>query len=297
MRKIVKWLGIALASVITLVFALAGMLILRGGALLNATYDVQPAPVRISTDPEAIERGEYIFAAACAGCHNMDLSGGVVLDDPAIGFIAASNLTSGQGGVGGIYTDADFVRAIRHGVGPDGKPLVLMPSQAYWYFSDEELAAVIAYVKSVPAVNNTPGEVNIKPMGRILLALGVLDVLAANRIDHDAPRPPAPPRAVTAEYGEYLVNTNDCRACHGPDLTGAQPPEPGAPRAPNLTSSGELAGWSAAEFIATIRTGVSPQGHTLDPNFMPWPDYANLNDDDLTAIFLYLQSQPAGNSK
>lgn len=297
MRQLIKWVGIALAGVIVLVFILAGGLILRGGALLNATYDIQPAPLRISTDPEAIERGEYIFAAACAGCHNMDLSGGTVLDDPAIGFIAASNLTTGQGGIGSTYTDADFVRAIRHGVGPDGKPLVLMPSQAYWYFSDEDLATLIAYIKSALAVDNDPGEVNIKPMGRILLALGLLDLLAANRIEHDAPRPPAPPRAVTAEYGEYLVNTNDCRACHGPDLTGARPPEPGAPLAPNLTASGELAGWSAAEFIATIRTGVTPQRRTLDPNFMPWPDYANLNDDDLTAIFLYLQSLPTEHLK
>ncbi len=138
---------------------------------------------------------------------------------------------------------------------------------------------------------NGPGGRNIKPMGRILIAAGAFDVLAAEKLDHAGPRPPAPERSVTAEYGEYLVNTRDCRLCHGPTLSGAQPPEPGAPFAPNLTPGGELAEWSAADFINTIRTGVSPHGHELDPH-MPWKDYANLNDDDLTAIFLYLQSLP-----
>jgi len=292
MKNILKWMGIALGVLAGLGIVFVGIMFAVGTSRLNKVYDVQPAAVSIPDDPAAIERGAYIFAASCAGCHGENLAGGVVVDDPGIGYITASNLTAGQGGIGGTYSDTDFVRAIRHGVRPDGTPLAVMPAQAYWYFSDEDLGAVIAYVKSAPAVDNDPGEKNIKLMGRILIAAGVFDVLAAEKVGHTGPRPPAPPRGATAEYGEYLVNTSDCRLCHGPDLSGAQPPEPGAPLAPNLTPGGELAAWDAAGFITTIRTGVSPGGHTLDPRFMPWPDFANLNDDDLTAIFRYLQSLP-----
>ncbi len=292
MKKILKWIGIVLGGLIALLVVFAAVMIARGSAKLNATYEVQPAAVAIPDDAAAVARGEYLFTIVCAGCHGVDLSGGVVMDDPGIGFVPASNLTAGQGGIGGTYTDADFVRAIRHGVAPDGRPLIIMPAQAFWYFSDEDLGALIAYIKSAPPVDNDPGQRNIKPVGRILLAAGALD-LAANRIEHDAPRPPAPPRGATAEYGEYLVNIGDCRLCHGPALSGARPPIPDAPLAPNLTPGGELAEWSAEDFITTIRTGVSPHGHEIDPAFMPWKDYANLTDDDLNAIFLYLQSIPA----
>ena len=293
MKNMLKWVGIALSVLVGLVIVLVGIMVAVGTSRLNKTYDVQPAEISVRDDPAAIERGAYLVAASCAGCHGENLAGGVVVDDPGIGYIPAPNLTAGQGGVGGTYADADFVRAIRHGIRPDGTPLAIMPAQAYWYLSDEDLGAVIAYIKSVPPVDNDPGEKNIKPMGRILIAAGMFDVLAAEKVDHTAPRPSAPERGVTAQYGEYLVNTGDCRLCHGPALAGAQPPEPGAPFAPNLTPGGELTEWSANDFITTIRTGVSPHGHTLDPNFMPWKDYANLDDDDLTAIFLYLQSIPA----
>ena len=292
MRRALKWFGVVIGGLIGLAVVLVAVLVARGSARLSTTYEVQPATVHIPTDAAAVARGEYLFSAFCAGCHRADLAGGVVIDDPGIGFVPASNLTAGQGGVGGVYSDVDFVRAIRHGVAPDGRPLVVMPSQAYWHFSDDDLGALIAYIKSAPPVDNVPGEVVVKPLGRILIAVGVLD-LAANRIAHDAPRPSAPSRGVTTAYGEYLVNVADCRICHGATLSGAQPPEPGAPFAPNLTPGGELAEWRAADFITTIRTGTTPDGHSLDPRFMPWPDYAHLTDDDLTAIFRYLQSLPA----
>lgn len=293
MKKILKWVGIVLAGLVGIIIVAVVGLSVSANTRLNKTYNVEPAPVAIPDDESAIERGEYIFASTCAGCHGDDLSGTRFFDDPAIGYFPAPNLTAGQGGIGATYSDVDFVRAIRHGVDPDGKPLMVMPSKSYWYFSDEDLGAVIAYVKSAPAVDNKLDEKKLKPLGRVLMAVGAFgDVLSAEVLDHDAPRPSASERGVTAEYGEYLVNTLDCRSCHGAELAGAQPSEPGAPFSANLTPGGVLAIWTADDFIETMRTGVSPYGRELDPHFMPWKEYGRLSDDDLTATFLYLQSLP-----
>jgi hypothetical protein len=103
----------------------------------------------------------------------------------------------------------------------------------------------------------------------------------------------APARGATAEYGEYLVNTNDCRLCHGPELNGGPHPNPTIHKiSPNLTPGGELAFWTEEQFINTLRTGKTPGGHELDPELMPWKFSRLFYDDELKAIWLYFQSLP-----
>lgn len=294
MRKTVKWIGIILGSLVGLILILAITLIIIGTSRLNKTYDIQPAAVPIPTDPTAVARGQYIFSAACAGCHGDDLAGTAFFEDPALGSIPAPNLTTGQGGIGGQYGDPDYIRAIRHGVRPDGTPLMIMPSGAFYHYSDEDLGAIVAFIQTAVPQNTDWGEKALSPMGRILLVAGAFgNVLQAETIDHTAPRPASPTQGVTVEYGEYLVNSGDCRGCHGDALTGQQPGEPGAPFAPNLTPGGNLAGWSADGFLMTMRTGTTPDGHEIDGAFMPWEHIGRLSDDDLTAMHVYLQSLTA----
>jgi mono/diheme cytochrome c family protein len=293
MKKVLKWIGIVLGILIVLVIIFAGVLFFMGNSKLTKTYQVQPAAVVIPEDSETIERGAYLYAASCAGCHGDDLGGKAILDDPAIGYLPAPNLTAGQGGIGGSYNNQDFVRAIRHGVDAEGQGLLIMPARAYWHFGEEDLGAIIAFINSAPSVDNDPGEKSLSPLGKIMLAAGAFgDAIAAEVLDHNAPLPVAPQRGPTAAYGEYMVNTGDCAACHGADLAGSQSPEPGSPFSSNLTMGGVLAIWSAADFIETMRTGVTPYGRQLDGNFMPYEDYGRLTDDDLTAMFLYLQTLP-----
>ncbi len=293
MRKVLKWIGIVLGGLVGLILVVVVVLSITANIRINKTHEVQPEVVLIPEDGSSLDRGAYLVNTSCSGCHGGNLGGKVILDDPAIGYLPATNLTSGRGGVGDAYSDTDFVRAIRHGVGFDGKALMIMPSKAYWYFSDADLGAIIAYLKSVEPVDNDLGGFIPRPVGRVLMQLGAFgEPFAAEVIDHTGPRPYAPPQDLTAEYGEYLVNTGDCRNCHGPDLSGFQSPEPGAPFSPNLTPGGVLAIWTSDEFIETIRTGVTPYGRELDPDFMPWKEYGRMTDDDLTAIFLYLQSLP-----
>ena len=294
MKKVFKWLGITLGVLIILVVVIAGSLFIKGSSQLRKTYQVEPVAITIPNDDSSIERGAYLFQVSCAGCHSDDLSGKVILDDPVIGYLPAPNLTAGQGGVGGYYSDTDFARTIRHGVNAQGQGLLIMPSKSYWHFSEEDLGAIIAYIKTASPVNNDLGQKSQSPLGKIMLGAGAFgDAFAAEVLDHDAPLAAAPERGMTAVYGEYLVNTGDCRACHGPDLAGAQSPEPGSPYSPNLTPSGVLAIWTADDFIETMHSGVTPYGRQLDPNFMPYEYYSRMNDQDLTAIFLYLQNLPA----
>ena len=110
-------------------------------------------------------------------------------DDPVFGRLVASNLTAGKGGVGGSYSDTDFVRAIRHGVRPDGTPLVLMPAEYYNKYNDEDLGAIIAYIKSLPPVDNELPETMAGPLARLFVLLEP-SLLPAQLIDHDASRPP-----------------------------------------------------------------------------------------------------------
>ena len=145
---------------------------------------------------------------------SLDLAGRVFLDNPVIGRIATTNLTSGKGGVGNELSDADWVRAIRHGVRPDGKPLLIMPAGEFYYLSDADLGAVIAYLKSLPPVDNELPANKIGPLFRVAMTFMDVVVLPAEVIDHTAPRPISPEVGVTVEYGKYLAIT--CTSCHGP---------------------------------------------------------------------------------
>ena len=294
MKTALKWIGIVLGGLLALVVVFAGVMFTIGTSRLNKTYSITPEPMAIPTDADSLARGQYIVTAYCTGCHGENLAGKVLLEDPALGYFPASNLTSGAGGIGRTYTDADWVTAIRHGVRPDGQALMIMPSGAFYHYSDSDLGSIIAYLKSRPAVDNDLGSKSAAPVGRIMLALGAFgNILAAETIDHTGPRPAAPEMGMNAAYGEYLVNTGDCRSCHGENLAGGQSSEPGSPPSPNLTSGGNLASWSADDFRTTIRTGTTPEGAQLDPAFMPWEHIARLTDEDLDTIFIYLQSLPA----
>lgn len=293
MKKILKWTGIGLGSLIGLVALAAGGMIVSANGRFNRTYDnIQAEPLTIPTDEASLAVGQHWAEMHCQLCHGPDLSGGPFFDDPSLGYVDAPNLTSGRGGIGGSYTDADWVLAIRHGIKQDHTSVFIMPSNDFYYLSDADLSSIIAYVKSLPPVDRETRPQNLSPMAKILYTAGAFgDLLYAEVIAHDV-RPPAPAAGVTAEYGEYLVNAHGCRSCHGEALTGKQPPEPGAPFAPNLTPGGDLAGWSEAEFASTLRTGVTPSGHQLSDS-MPWQGLGRMTDDEMTAVWLYLESLPA----
>ncbi|MFN8466298.1 MAG: cytochrome c [Caldilineaceae bacterium] len=150
MKSILKWTasGLAVAAGAALLAALGMMLATDMRLAKSSTVEVrQPA---VSSDPVAIEKGRHLAEVYCTRCHGEQLEGGPFFADASLGLVDAPNLTRGSGGVGAAYGDGDWVRAIRHGIRPGGKPLFIMPSGDFQHFGDGDLAALIAYLKSVP---------------------------------------------------------------------------------------------------------------------------------------------------
>lgn len=225
----------------------------------------------------------------------MRAPGDVLPDMPMIAIFRAPCLTSGRGGVGTTFSDADFVRAIRHGVDPQGRGLLIMHSEIFHNHSRQDLGAIIAFVRSVSAVDHEIAKPRIELLGQILIPLGVFDrnamtLIPAEVIDQSAPFADMSPLGPTVEYGGYLVSIALCHICHGPELTGEPPVEAGKRPGPDLMALGAPGGWSAEQFVSTIRTGVTPDGNKLNPDFMPCDKYANLTDQELVVIWRYVQS-------
>ena len=293
MKKVFKWIGIVLGSLVGLILIVGAVLYLMGNARLNKTYDFPQSDIALPTDAASIEYGKHRAETLCQGCHGADLSGiENWFSAGLLGTIDSANLTAGDGGVGSEFTTDDYVCAIRHGIDPEGKPIFMPAVVSTAQLSDDDLGAIIAYIKSVPSVDHKTNGRHFKPLAKIMLAAGMLGKLPAEAVSHDV-HVAAPERAVSVEYGEYLVNTNDCHVCHGPQLNGGPFPDPTIKKiSPNLTPGGELGFWTEDQFINTVRTGVTPGGHELTPELMPWKDYQKFYDDELKAVWLYLRSLP-----
>jgi mono/diheme cytochrome c family protein len=261
---------------------------------LRRTYDIVLLTTAVSPEPHLVERGRYLAVTrGCTDCHTADLGGQVIMNEPGVALISATNLTRGEGGIGSRYDDADWERAIRHGVGPDGRALAIMPSREYFGLSEADVTALIAYLKTVPQVDRNLPARKLGPLGRTLLVARLLPAFAAESIDHRADRPAAPPEGETVEYGRYIAMI--CAGCHADDFAGGKDSgPPGSPPASNLTPHATGIGdWSESDFFRAMREGERPDGSEIQREFMPWPAFAQMTDLEIRALWLYLQSLPA----
>lgn len=289
--KLLKWLGIAAVLLVVGLILLIGGLYFVGSQRLAQAPQVTVRMIDIPIDDEAAQaRGEHLAQAvmACQACHEGNYKGKVMVQAP-LGAMTALNLTTGLGGLGDGYSEEDWLRAIRHGVGQDGRTLVLMPISWYAYLSDEDTAALIAYFKSLEPVDNELPPREVTFLGNILLGVLGYSELPVSLIDHETAQPAtSPPQAVTDEYGEYLTKISVCGECHGRNYAG-RVGETGPPAGPNLT---QLTNWDEVEFMQAMRLGQTPDGRQLDPKIMPWPYYGQMTDLELQAIWTYLQTLP-----
>ena len=277
--RVLKWAGLALGAVLVLA-VIGGFVASRVGASkIAAVHDVPVAALAIPTDSAAVARGAHLAGIyGCRDCHGDGLAGRVMADEgPAR--IVAPNLT--PAGVGGAYEPADWDRAIRHGVGLDGTALFVMPSGAYHVVSDTEAADLIAYLDRLDPVENDLPPMEYTLLGR-LLAAGPLDLAGGV---YAGPTPAtSPPPGATVAYGEYLAS-GMCAYCHGEGLVGKESDQPGAPFAPDLAAAGQ---WDPAPFHTALTTGVTPRGHRMDPEFMPWTATARMTPEEREGLRLYL---------
>ncbi len=283
-----KWGLGSLASLLTLLVALIGIMAIVGLVKFLAPR-AGPAPdLKVAGTPQQIARGQYIANSLCVECHSVThqfpLTGGVDMAKEIplpVGSLTTANLT--PAGPLQSWTDGEIFRALRSGVDSAGHHLVIMSTVPVRNLSDEDIQAVIAFLRSQPAVENLTPDPPDQPNFLAVVMFG------AGLVPGGLPSVDgvisAPAKAPTAEYGQYIVSYSGCRDCHGPDLTGGDPKSLG-PHGPSLRV---VKGWTAAQFITTLRTGVDPSGHELG-TVMPWRVLGRLDDSDLTAVYAYLVS-------
>src|SRR5690606_29037362 len=214
-----------------------------------------------------------------------------MVDDPAMGSLLGPNLTLGKGGVTRDYTTSDWDRIVRHGIRKDGRAAV-MPSEDFLAMSDRELSDIVAYIRSLPPVDNVVPASTLGPVGKILLATGKFR-LSVDAIDHErAHRSDAPPAEETLEFGAHIAQV--CTGCHRGSLEGGpivQGPPDWAPAA-NLTPHEDgLAGWTFEQFERVMREGIRPDGQRVRaPMTLVTPFAAKMTETELRAIWLHLRS-------
>ena len=281
MKKIVGSIGVVLGLVV--MFAVFKMS--AGADRFSQSWSLDVETVSIQSDSASLELGRFIAEShGCQGCHATDYSGLVMADAPPF-LMVAPNLTSGAGGSGATFSDEDWVRAIREGVRPDGRGLMIMPSEAYHFLNDEETGALVAYLKSLPAVDNELPAFELRPLGKFIMGIDK-DMSSAPALMPDRERITGVERGPTAEWGHYRASVM-CMVCHGGDMLGAQPPNPDSPPAPDLRV---VSGWGMDGFMEFFRTGTNPSGRESDAEFMPWDKFSHLGDEELEALYHYIET-------
>ena len=288
------WIRRTLIGVGSLV-AIFGVAVFVAAALgerkLHRHIEVAVSGVTVPADAASIERGAYLFRSrGCGECHAPDGAGSVVIDDGAM-IVRAPNITGGAGGATAAYTPVDWVRTVRHGVKPDGQPVMIMPSGEYNRLTDVDLGAIVAYVRQLPPKAGQGALVQLPLPVKVLYALGLVPD-AAEKIDHSRPPPQPVPEDVSATYGAYVANS--CTGCHRADLSGGKiagaPPSwpPAARLAPGEGSV--MARYPNADaFAAMLKTGKRPDGSAVS-KVMPFVSLREMSDLDVRALYLHLST-------
>lgn len=311
MKKILRFLGWGLGVVVLVIAALVGYLFLK-------FPDVGPVPtVTVQVTPERLARGAYLanHVSICIDCHSTrnwayfsgpplagtEGKGGDVFDEK-MGFpgtIYAHNITPAALG---SVSDGVFYRAITTGVDKDGKAMFpIMPYQRINMMSEEDIMSIMAYVRSLKPIQNSPPPTKFNfPMNLIVRTI------PDRHTSHTDPD-----TSNTYELGKYLVNAAGCGECHTRAVKGK--PVPGMAfaggfeftfpngqvvRSANLTPDEDtgIGVWSETDFVNKFKFYDNPEGRTIKAEsmeyntVMPWTMYAGMTERDLGAIYKYLRS-------
>ncbi|ULQ57250.1 cytochrome c [Flavihumibacter rivuli] len=300
-KKILTWLGVIILLTLTGVAIATGM-------RQHITYSAPLPDIHAVKDSAVIARGRHIVLGPghCADCHSnvpgkdsllkagldVPLTGGYLFDLP-FGKFYTKNLTPDKETGIGSKSDPELARVIRYGVHADGQ--MVLPFMPFQHMADEDLVAVLSYLRSLKPVHNRIPENEYNLMGKMLKAFVLKPVGPTEKI-------PASVKADTSvAYGRYLsMVVANCYECHtqrdgvgnfiGEPMAGGlvfETPGKSTLVTPNLTpdSSSRIFGWSRQMFIGRFR-----MGKLIEHSHMPWAAFSRMSDDELTAIYNYLHT-------
>ncbi len=283
--KITGWILLSILSIAGIFYAYASY---RVNTRLEKQYDVTPEALIIPTDSASIAIGKHLVdIKGCRDCHGDNMEGKIISDDLLLGTLAGPNLTRGQGGRPVGYTADDWVRAIRHGLKDVSYPIMVMPSLETSKMSKQDMQSIVAYLESLPAIDNVTPENKLGIMIKTMVYFDAIDIIPAEKIDHKTPMPTDVNTSSPVELGKYLSVM--CSGCHRENLKGGPPMAPGFPPAPDITSSGAAGRWTEEQFVTALRTAQRPDGTTLDPN-MPVQMTKHYTDEELHGLYAFLKS-------
>lgn len=274
MRWIIRGL-IALVAVLLLALA-----VVYGGSewIMRKGHAVPMVEVAIPKDAASIAEGARVARIAnCRDCHGGNGEGKVLFEDPMLGRIAPPPLAK----VAATMTDAELVRAIRHGVKKDGSSLFIMPTHALGHLSDQDVGRVVAWIRTLaPGPKDSQATMSYGPIGRALILAGKLPPMANSARLSQPARP--------ADMGRY-VSDIACLACHKLHKEGTM--EDGITKVPALAPI--VAAYDPAKLKKLLRTGVGTKPDHGLMSVVARESFFVLTDPEIDAIQAYLKGEAA----
>ncbi len=245
---------------------------------LNARHEVAGLGLRMAPSPSMVEEGHRLaHVNGCIGCHGDDLAGHLFVDNIFIGRLSGHNLTR----VVPQYTDEQLTNAIRGGVKSDGTGNIFMPSHAMVRLADADIAATIAYLRTVGPLPDAAKDTSLGLLARALVVVGMIPV-EPDIVDPTQLGPRERPAEAVA-LGQYIARTT-CAMCHGLDLHGEEQVE-----SPNLFAI--VPAYSLADFRTLLSTGIAMGGRKLGlMTEMSQGSLKYMRDDEVTAVYAYLSA-------
>lgn len=283
MKRILKWIGIILVGLLGIIILAYVAVTAVSASRLNRSYAVTADfTLNVPDDAASIAEGKRLYTIMCQSCHGEDLAGQAVQDFMS-GQLYIANLTSGAGGVGSSHSDEDLARAVWYGVKSDGSPTFIMPPELSQAVNVADMEKLIAYIRSVPPVDTDYPEMRPGPMLRVMHATNQFPLVTAELVNMSAPPPGAIDPEDTRAYGAYRAAF--CTACHGTDFAGNE-----IVGGPNITPHETALGtWTEEDFVRALREGQRPDGTAISSD-MPWETLRLYSDEELHAIWAYLQT-------
>lgn len=280
MRAALRWFGYLLGGLLVLILLAAAWVWIASERALGGTHEGVPEKLARPSSAQLADGDRQLKILGCYSCHGAGLRGNLMFSEPHVADVYAPNLTL----IAAKASDQQLARAIRQGIGADGRPLFVMPASQYSRLDDAEVAALIAAIRALPAGGKQTPAVSVGPIGRLGLATGKFRTQPEEVERYKANMPADLGSDFAAGRKLAMVN---CAECHGSSFRGAEP-KPGTV-APDLTVAGA---YDLPEFQRLMRTGVASGNRKLGLMAeVARDDFSHFTDAEIAAIHAYLKER------